>query len=67
MVAIRESNNEEGYLEFMTELETLIEDPDYNFTSDTLGGIQDWCDKTRVVTENQVEAVENIRGSIDEK
>lgn len=44
-------------------IEEMVEDDDFEFALKTLEGIQDWIIENQHVTENQEEAVSNIRAS----
>lgn len=43
----------------------MLDDEDYEFAFDTLGGIVEWIEEHKHVTEKQKDAVQNIRNSID--
>lgn len=55
-----------NWLTAIEEIDELLDDPDYDFAEDTLVGIKDWVEHHEHITENQRQAVENIRESIGE-
>lgn len=45
----------------------MLDDERYNFANETLDSIYSWVDKNDHVTEKQIEAVENIRASVEDR
>ncbi|MCP4902579.1 MAG: hypothetical protein GY906_36915 [bacterium] len=45
----------------------MLDDERYNFADETLNSIYSWVDKNDHVTEKQIEAVENIRASVEDR
>lgn len=47
--------------DFLDDLEVMSEDSRYNFAMDTIAGIHQTVERTRVVTDGQRRAIRNIR------
>lgn len=46
-------------------LDEMLLNEDYDFATDTLVGIRDWVSDNNHITEKQIVAIQNIRGSVD--
>lgn len=51
--------------EWQQRLEDMLDDSDYEFSWDTLGGIYEWVKKNGHITDKQKQAVENIENSVE--
>lgn len=48
---------------YVDTIDTLLDDGEYDFASDTLYGIRDFAEENEHITEGQKKAVENIHNS----
>jgi len=48
----------------LSQIEEMLDDPDYDFARDTLEGIKEWVEEREHCTVRQRTAVENIYDSI---
>ena len=48
------------YVEWLSRIDDLLNDEEYEYAFDTLTGIYDWVQEKKFITENQKQAVRNI-------
>ena len=53
--------------DYQEEIEEMLNDDAYAFAQDTLTGILEWVIEKQHITDKQIEAVENIRRSVEER
>ena len=51
--------------DLLEQIDRLLDDSDYEFATDTLGGIREWLEENQHCTDRQREAVENIEESLN--
>lgn len=61
-----EEEREEEFIEYMDLIDEMLFNPDYEFADITLQGIKSNMVKTGKITKRQIEAVDNIKESVEE-
>ena len=51
----------------LEELNDLCADNDYEWANGTLSGIAEWVEENQHVTEKQIDAIENIKGRVEDR
>jgi len=59
-VAVRRSEEPGRFEDYMYRMEEMMEDPAFAYALDTIEGIHDWCENTGVITDRQIQSIENI-------
>jgi hypothetical protein len=53
------------WVEYLEDMDNMLDDPDYEFALETIEGIHDWVEANSHITDGQKKAIDHIKESVE--